>query len=40
MRNTQPEQMFSDLPPEADIDRDGRHVSKVPKADLPSKVSD
>jgi hypothetical protein len=24
--------MFSGLPPEADIDRGGRHVSKVPKA--------
>jgi hypothetical protein len=30
MRNTQPEQMFSGLPPEADIDRGGRHVSNVP----------
>jgi tryptophanase len=35
MRNTQPEQMFSGLPPEADIDRGSRHVSNVPKADIP-----
>jgi hypothetical protein len=32
LRNTQPEQMFSSHPPEADIDRGGRHVSNVPEA--------
>jgi hypothetical protein len=26
--------MFSGLPPEADIDRGGRHVSNVPKGDI------
>ena len=30
MRNTQPEQMSSGLPPEADIDRGAQHVSNVP----------
>jgi hypothetical protein len=30
MRNTQPEQMFSGVLPEADNDRGGRHVSNVP----------
>jgi hypothetical protein len=34
MRNTQPDQMFSGLPPEAGIDRGGRHVSNVPEAEV------
>src|SRR5882757_693070 len=34
MRNTQPEQMFSGLPPKADIDRGGRHVSNVPVSEV------
>jgi hypothetical protein len=41
MRNTQPEQMFSGLPPEADVDRGGRHVSNVPTRDIsPTSIND
>src|SRR5437762_182186 len=39
LRRTQYEHMFSALPPNSDIARCSRHVSKVPTAEIPEQRS-